>query len=103
MGPGQPFAFFIGIALIAFGFIPYKRLCRVEERPISLRCTLKHLELTQKRRTRHLPVDSLKGFTQQATYLHIELEQETIQLAHFPPGTAARLQELYFQLTCDGL
>lgn len=95
ISPGQPFAFLMGISLIAFGYIPYKRLCRIEESPICLRCSVDHIELSQKRRTRRLPAKSLIGFSQKGTYLEIEMEGEKVQIAHFPPGTAGRIQELY--------
>lgn len=91
----------LAILIIATAFIPYQRLKRSENSPIELRCCETSLLLKHRKRSRHIPKEKILSIVQQGGALSIRTRHETVDIAHFAPNTAQRMQE-YFKLSIIG-
>ena len=95
-GPWAGPLFILSLVLIAIGYIPYKRLCRLESSPTSIHCSVECIEIQKGKERRTIPASELVTFSTQNGSLIITLKQEKISLAHFSKESAERLSNLYF-------
>lgn len=95
-GPWAGPLFILSLTLIAIGFIPYKKLCRLESSPTSIHCSLKQIEIYKGKNQRTIPVTEVIGFSHEGKVLIIKLKEESISLHHFSKESAERLHQLYF-------